>query len=259
MIWITLGAIFIGLSLGTLGSGGSILAVPILSYLVGQPEKLAIANSLAIVGGISLIGAVPYVYKSQVDWRSVAWFGLPGMLGSWLGAVAAQGLPGVIQLLIFSGIMLLASVPMIAYGRACPTEPQSPGLRAPSRERMAGAGLLVGAMTGVVGIGGGFLIVPALVLLVGLNMHRAVGTSLLIISANAFMGFAKYALSLGALHLALDGHVTGMFVSIGAVGSLAGNRLGSYLPQRRLRQMFGVALIGISIYILLRELPKLHR
>lgn len=125
MIWITLGAIFIGLSLGTLGSGGSILAVPILSYLVGQPEKLAIANSLAIVGGISLIGAVPYVYKSQVDWRSVAWFGLPGMLGSWLGAVAAQGLPGVIQLLIFSGIMLLASVPMIAYGRACPTEPQS--------------------------------------------------------------------------------------------------------------------------------------
>lgn len=261
-MWIVLGAACIGLSLGMLGSGGSILALPVLTYLVGQPEKLAIASSLAVVGGISVIGAIPYVWKRLVDWRSVAWFGLPGMFGSWLGAMAAQGLSGAIQLLIFSAVMLAASLRMIAAGRSSPTMPRSTmplstmaGLH--SVRRLAGAGLLVGMMTGVIGIGGGFLIVPALVLLVGLTMQRAVGTSLAIISANALIGFAKYAAALGALHLDLDWHVIGMFVALGAIGTIAGHGLGCWLPQQRLKQLFGIVLIGVSVYTFSRELPKL--
>jgi hypothetical protein len=240
-----------------LGSGGSILALPILSYLVGQPEKLAIASSLAVVGGISLIGAIPHLYKSQVDWRSVAWFGVPGMLGSWLGAVAAQGLAGALQLLIFAAIMLIASLPMIAAGRSASTVRLSTNVGTQSKQRMVGAGLLVGIMTGIVGIGGGFLIVPALVLLVGLTMRCAVGTSLVVISGNAFIGFAKYAAALGALHLALDWHVIGLFVALGALGTLAGHWLCSWLPQHRLKQLLGILLMGISIYTFLREIPKL--
>ncbi|MGB6354818.1 MAG: sulfite exporter TauE/SafE family protein [Steroidobacteraceae bacterium] len=256
-MWIVLGAACIGLSLGMLGSGGSILALPILTYLVGQPEKLAIASSLAVVGGISVIGAIPYVWKRLVDWRSVAWFGVPGMLGSWLGAMAAQGLPGAIQLLIFSAVMLAASLRMIAAGRSSPAMPRSTTGGVHSVRRLAGAGLLVGMMTGIIGIGGGFLIVPALVLLVGLTMQRAVGTSLAVIAANAFIGFAKYAAALGALHLRLDWHVIGMFVALGAIGTIAGHGLGCWLPQQRLKQLFGIVLIGISVYTFSRELPKL--
>jgi hypothetical protein len=256
-MWIILGAVFIGLSLGMLGSGGSILALPVLSYLVGQPEKLAVASSLAVVGGISLIGAIPPIYKSQVDWRSIAWFGLPGLLGSWMGAIAAQGLAGAVQLLIFAAIMLIASLPMIAGGRSRPTMSAPTNAGAQSKGRMVGAGLLVGMMTGIVGIGGGFLIVPALVLLVGLTMRCAVGTSLVVISGNAFIGFAKYAAALGALHLALDWHVIGLFVALGAIGTLAGHWLCSRLPQQRLRQLLGIVLMGISIYTCFREFPKL--
>jgi uncharacterized membrane protein YfcA len=259
MAWIILGAVFIGLTLGMLGSGGSIVAVPVLRYLVGEPEKLAIASSLAIVGAIALVGSGRYIWKHEVDWRSVVWFGLPGMLGAMLGAIAAQGLPEGAQLLIFSGVMLIASRRMLATGRDYGAQPQSsiPGHR--SKTWLAAIGLLVGAITGIVGVGGGFMIVPALVLLVGLTMRRAVGTSLVVISLNAFTGFAKYVAALKALHLALDWRVIGMFVALGAIGTVAGHWCGSCLPQQRLKQMFGILIIGVSIYIIVHELPALAK
>ncbi len=257
MPWIVLGAIAIGLSLGMLGSGGSILTVPVLTYLVGQPEKVAIAGSLAIVGGISVLGMIPYAWKREIDWRSVLWFGLPGMLGTWLGAVAAQGLPGVAQLLIFAIIMLLAAWRMIASGKTSTATLADESATSASKTKMARTGLLVGLITGIVGIGGGFLIVPALILLVGLTLRRAVGTSLVVISANALSGFIKYAGTLKALHLALDWHVIGLFILIGGGGTAIGNVLGARLPQHRLKQAFGVLLIGMALYMIVRETPKL--
>jgi uncharacterized protein len=185
MPWIILGALAIGLSLGMLGSGGSILTVPVLTYLVGQPEKLAIASSLAIVGGISTIAVIPYAWKREIDWHSVIWFGLPGMLSTWLGAMLAQGLPSFVQLLIFSVIMFMASWRMI-NSKNNVAHSADARLHVVSKLKMARTGLMVGLVTGIVGVGGGFLIVPALILLVGLNMRRAVGTSLVVISSNAF-------------------------------------------------------------------------
>ncbi len=112
MIFIWLGALLIGLSLGLLGSGGSILTVPVLVYLVQEPQKLAIAESLAIVGGISLIGALPYILKKHIHWKSVIWFGIPGVAGTYLGAYFSQWLSGAMQLLLFAFIMLMAAYTM---------------------------------------------------------------------------------------------------------------------------------------------------
>ena len=254
MPWIVLGAIAIGLSLGMLGSGGSILTVPVLTYLVGQPEKLAIASSLAIVGGISVLAMLPFAYRREVDWRSVLWFGLPGMAGTWSGAVVAQHLPGVVQMLLFAGIMLLAAWRMLASDAATALVADAP---ARSQLQLVGSGLLVGAITGLVGVGGGFLIVPALILLVGMQMRRAVGTSLVVIATNSFSGFFKYAGTLKALHLILDWQVISAFILIGGVGTVAGNMIGARLPQQRLKQVFGALLVLLSLFMMFREIPKL--
>ena len=255
MPWIILGAIAIGLSLGMLGSGGSILTVPVLTYLVGQPEKLAIASSLAIVGGISLLGVIPYAVRREIDWRSVVWFGLPGMLSTYAGAMVAQHIPGVVQMLIFAVIMATAAWRMLSSGRK--NAPTTMGTPPQSKLAMVRTGLVVGGVTGIVGVGGGFLIVPALILLVGLTMRRAVGTSLVVISTNALSGFVKYAGALKAMQLALDWHVIMSFIAIGGAGTMLGNAVGARLPQHRLKQGFGGMLVLMSLYMLIRETPKL--
>ena len=109
MIYAVIGALAIGLSLGLLGSGGSIITIPVLVYLLHHPDKVAIAESLAIVGGIALIGAAQYAHAKAIAWKMVALFAIPGMAGSVLGAWIAAGVPGFVQLLVFSGVMLVAS------------------------------------------------------------------------------------------------------------------------------------------------------
>jgi uncharacterized membrane protein YfcA len=248
-----LGALAIGLSLGLLGSGGSILTVPILVYLVGQPEKLAIAGSLAIVGGIALAGALPWTLKRQIDLRSLLWFGLPGMAGTWLGAWASQWFSGAAQLALFAVVMLLAAVMMFRSPPAQAAARQAP------RRRLAivGDGLAVGAITGLVGVGGGFLIVPALVLLGRLTMQKAIGTSLWIIAMKSFTGFIGYLPVLDKQGLQLDWHLIGLFIAIGAGGTLAGMQLASRLPQQTLKRAFAVFLMLMGVYIILRTAPRL--
>ncbi len=248
------GALVIGLTLGLLGSGGSIMTVPILVYLVGQPEKLAIAGSLAIVGSISLIAATPFAIRGEVLWRQVLWFGLAGMIGSFLGAHLASHLPGALQLSLFACVMLAAAMRM-ARSPAAPTQP----VIAPPRARrwMVRDGLMVGLLTGVVGIGGGFLIVPALVLLGGLGMRSAIGTSLIIISLNALSGFVKHASALSGLGLRLDWTVIAQFVVIGGSSALIGQNLGSRLPQAQLKRGFALMLVVMGVYMLWRETPRL--
>ena len=249
-----LAAIAIGLCLGMLGSGGSILTVPVLTYVIGQPEKLAIASSLAIVGGVSIVGAVPYALRRDVDWRSVAWFGVPGMAGAWLGAGVAHWVPGMVQLLAFAVTMLTAALRMFRGGASRQQAAISEAMEtSPQSLRLIGAGLLVGVVTGLIGVGGGFLIVPALVMLLGLTMRRAVGTSLFVIATNAFTGFAKSLGTLKALQLALNWHVIAMFVIVGGVGTLAGNAIGARLPQQRLRQGFAALLVCMSAYMIVHE------
>jgi uncharacterized membrane protein YfcA len=242
-----LGALLIGLSLGLLGSGGSILTVPVLVYLLGEHPKQAIAESLLIVGGIALLGAIPYALRGLVSWRNVPFFGLPGMAGTYLEAWLSQFVSGQVQFLTFALVMILA-----AYFMARPTP-----LR-PTQKRQAWKivleGTAVGALTGFVGVGGGFLIVPALVLLGGLPMHLAVGTSLLIIALKSFAGFYKYLHLLPAQGLSVNFTVAGLFLLVGTLGSLLGGRLAVRLPQASLKRGFTLFLVVMGAYMVVQNL-----
>ena len=245
------GAVAIGVSLGLLGSGGSILTVPVLVYLIGQDEKVAIAGSLFVVGTIALVGSLQFIRAKLVDWHNVLVFGLPGMAGTYLGAALAAYLSGIMQLTLFAGVMLLASWFMLR-----PIDLGSGGEHEPRATwKIAGDGLGVGVLTGLVGVGGGFLIVPALVLLGGMAMHRAVATSLIIIAMKSYSGFYKYTDVLEAQNLALDWNTLLIVTGLGIAGSLAGGKLANRLPQNTLKKGFGIFLIVMGIYILVRSAP----
>ncbi len=254
MVLTFLGALAVGLSLGLLGSGGSILTVPILVYLAGEGAKIAIAASLAIVGAISLVGAANYARQELVAWRYVLYFGLPGVVSTYAGAWVSHFVSGAVQLVVFALVMGAASITMLRGSRS--------GVDSGAdQERhyawLIAAGVGIGLVTGFVGVGGGFLIVPALVLLGGLRMHRAVGTSLAVITINSASGFYKHS----DLIRAAGGHMPwvliGIFSGIGIAGSLVGNVLARRLRQHHLRRLFGIFLVAMCGYILWRSVPQL--
>lgn len=248
-----LGALIIGLSLGLLGSGGSILTVPVLLYLFDQPEKLAIASSLAIVGIIAFAGSLPYIKQKQVNWRCILLFGLPGMLGTYFGAFLSQYVSGAVQLLTFAIVMLLASFYMLKSSST--QTPQIGDERA--NIKILFDGLIVGALTGFVGVGGGFLIVPALVILAGLSMVQAVGTSLLIIALKSASGFYKYIDVLAIEKLTLDWQVIAFVSTLGILGSFSGNYLSGLIPQSKLKKGFALFLLPMASFIIWKNIHLL--
>lgn len=252
MILAWLGAALIGLSLGLLGSGGSILTVPVLVYLAGEDSKLAITESLAIVGSISLFALLPYTRKKLVDWPRLAWFGLPGMLGTGLGATLGGYLSGAQQLTIFAVVMLLAALMMFRPAAPEPAQPEALQRLTPVPTILQGLG--VGLLTGVVGVGGGFLIIPALVLLGKLPMKYAVGTSLAIITLNSFTGFLKH---LSQNQEPLHWNLILLFAVIGMAGSWAGARLSGRFNNTQLRRGFAAFLVCMGAFVLYRNAPAL--
>lgn len=248
MIWALIGALLIGISLGLLGSGGSILTVSVLVYLVGEPDKVAIAESLGIVGIISLIGAIPYAIRKEVDWRKVVFFGLPGMVGAYGGATLTQFIDGTTQLIIFGVVMLLSSVLMIRDNSGLGKKNEDD--KSQSGVLLILQGLVIGLITGIVGVGGGFLIIPALVLLGGLSMRMAVGTSLLIITLNSILGFYKQLDVLHSNDLTINWNLILVFAAIGIAGSFAGSKLSRKVPQTLLKRGFGFFLVLMGAYIL---------
>lgn len=249
MILSWIGALLVGLSLGLLGSGGSILTVPVLIYLAGEQEKVAIAESLGIVGAISLAGFVPYAFKKQVHWRSVILFGLPGMAGTYGGAMIAGYVSGTFQLMLFAAVMIVAAIMMFRDGKKR-VEVDGEVTIQHAWWKIILEGLAVGILTGLVGVGGGFLIVPALVLLGGLPMSLAVGTSLLIIALKSFSGFFKYMDVLANLELSMNWHLILVFSLIGAVGSMVGKTVGGKISNTKLKKGFAGFLILMGSYII---------
>jgi uncharacterized membrane protein YfcA len=262
MMLAVVGAVVIGLSLGLLGSGGSILTVPVLVYVLGHADKPAIAESLAIVGGIALIGALPGVFGKRVDWRMVLFFGVPAMAGTWLGALVSLWVPGAIQLLIFALVMLLAAGFMLrGSGPTAKTTAKNVGgnIDGSNVLLVLAEGLGVGVLTGLVGVGGGFLIVPALVLLGGLGMRKAVATSLVIIVGKSAVGFWKYLSVLGDLNMEVDWPIIGLFIAIGGGGAILGSRIGGRVDPRSLRRWFGIFLVVMGIVIGAKETMSLSK
>jgi hypothetical protein len=252
LVWI--GALLIGVTLGLLGSGGSILTVPVLTYLVGQETKVAIAGSLMIVGVISLFSAIPYARQKLVKWRTVVLFGVPGMIGAAAGAWGAHFVSDAMQMLVFSVLLLAASYLMFKPVRL-EQEEQEHAER--GMAKIALDGLVVGAITGLVGVGGGFLIIPALVLLGGLSMRLAVGTSLVIIAIKSFAGFVSYLQVLESLQLSIDWSIIGLFSVIGVIGGWLGHKISAYIPQQQLKRGFAVFLLLMGGWILWQNVPQL--
>lgn len=256
VIYAILGALTVGAALGLFGSGGSILTVPVLRYLLGHEDKVAIAESLGVVGAIALVGAIPMARRRLVDGRTAVLFGVPGMAGTYLGAWVGGLVPGFVQLLVFGAVMLAASISMLrspthAAGSTAP--------RPRSRLRWIAEGLAVGVLTGFVGVGGGFLVVPALVVLGNLELRVAVGTSLVIIAMNAATGSWKHLHLLAARGSSVDVTSMAIIIGFGIAGSFIGQRLGGRFSPLALRRTFGAFLLVMAVFVIARESLEIAR
>lgn len=238
-------AVFVGIALGLLGGGGSILTVPLLAYVAGMEAKQAIATSLLVVGTTSAVAAVSHARAGRVQWRTGLVFGVAGMAGAYAGGVLARFIPGSVLLIGFAVMMIATAIAMLR-GRK-DVGPVEPGHRIPVPKVII-EGLVVGLVTGLVGAGGGFLVVPALALLGGLPMPIAVGTSLVVIAMKSFAGFAGYLSS-----VSIDWKVAGMVTAAAVVGALIGARLTALVNPDSLRKAFGWFVLLMSSVILAEE------
>jgi uncharacterized membrane protein YfcA len=242
-------SIIIGLLLGLLGGGGSILTVPMLVYLLKVEPKTAIATAFVVIGSSSLVALIPHAKRAAVCWKSGLSFGLSGMLGAFSGGRLATHFPNELLMLFFGVICLLTGLLMIRGNTpqhsATNQEPISLcPLKLPLSKLLIN-GFLVGGLTGIVGIGGGFIIVPALTLLVGLTLQGAIGTSLLIIAMNSAAGLIGY-----SSQISLDLELT-LLITAGTVfGSLLGGYLSNLLPAQTLKRSFGILVILVALYVL---------
>ncbi|MGW8363271.1 sulfite exporter TauE/SafE family protein [Streptomyces wedmorensis] len=241
-------SLLIGVSLGILGGGGSILTVPILVYLAGQETKEAIATSLFVVGVTSIAALVPHARAHRVRWRTGLLFGAFSMAGAYGGGRVAEYIPGTVLLLAFALMMLATAAAMLRRPRPG-RERARPARTDLPLKHIAVEGLAVGAVTGLVGSGGGFLVVPALAILGGLPMGIAVGTSLLVIAMKSFAGLA--------------GHLSGVSIDWGlaltvtaaaVIGSLIGGRVAGRIPQDALRKAFGWFVVAMGVFVLAQQL-----
>jgi len=241
-------AALIGIALGLLGGGGAILAVPIFIYVLGFGAKEAIASSLAVVGVTSLSGVASHWREGNVKLRVALAFGLPAAAGAFLGAKVLAGfLSGAAQLALFAVVMLVSAFFMFGDNNSSGKDEQKESESDSGTRRMLILLIAVGVgtLTGLVGVGGGFLIVPALVLLGNVEMKQAVGTSLLVIAANSFSGFLGY---LGSVQFRWG--LLALFTALAVVGSFAGGYLTRFVPQAILRKSFAVFLVLMGILIL---------
>jgi uncharacterized membrane protein YfcA len=238
----------IGLLLGLLGGGGSILTVPVLVYIIGQDVHTATGTSLAIVGSSALLGAFFYSRRGELRLKSGIAFGLMSMIGTIPGAWLNRIMAGDVILILFSILMIALAIDML---RTMPSTRQRPENQVPCETytpkdwlKMLAIGLLVGVLTSFFGVGGGFLIVPALVLLGNFPTHQAVGTSLLVIAMTSFSGFLSH-LSFGDINLS----IVLIFVIGGFFGVLTGTISADRVSGRQLNRAFGLFAIFMALYL----------
>jgi len=237
-------ALVIGISLGLLGGGGSVLTVPIFHYVLGYDVKPSIAMSLAVVGVTSAAGALGRLRRGELNGRAVLVFAPSAMLCTFLGARLALLVPSTAQLVLFAVVMLAASVFM---WRGRPVDAAAPARPHPALVALIGGA--VGILTGLVGVGGGFLIVPALVLLLGVPVKEAVGTSLGVIALNSASGFAGY---WGKVDIDLV--IMAAFTLVAIAGVFVGTRLGRKVSPDGLRRGFAGLLVAVGVAMLLKTL-----
>jgi len=237
-------AVFVGISLGLLGGGGAILTVPLLAYVAGMEPKHACAMSLLVVGVTSAVGAIAHARAGRVQWRVAVLFGAAAMAGAYGGGRLARFVPGTTLMVAFAVIMVAAAIAML---RGRKDSARTDARRLPLLE-IATLGIAVGTLSGLVGAGGGFLLVPALALLGGLPMPIAVGTSLVVIAMQSFAGLAGH---LATEHI--DWRLAAMVTGAAVVGAIVGGRLVALVNPNALRTLFGWFVLLMASVILTRE------
>ncbi len=237
----------IGASLGLLGGGGSILTMPILIYVLGVEEKSAIATSLVVVGVTSAVAALQHARAGNVVWRVAVVFAGAGVVGAFVGARSSAFVPVRALLLLFALLMLATAAAMWRGRRQTTTAPAPSSL-----PKILALGVVTGLVTGLVGAGGGFLVVPALVLLAQLNVRQAVGSSLLVIALNALAGFVGH---IG--HVSIDGRLTVVVTGAAVAGSFIGAAAGKRVNPEKLRKVFAVFVVAMAIFMIAKQLPSL--
>lgn len=258
-----LGAALMGFTLGLLGGGGSILAVPILVYIYGLSGSVATYYSLLIVGISAGIGTLPYARKGFVDYKVGITFFIPSMVGvliarklllplipdsfSFLGHVVTKDF---IILISFAAVMVSAAWSMLK------SETQKSGifLNSKSHLKTIKMGFLVGLTTGFVGAGGGFLIIPALVSGLQIPVHRAVATSLMIIALNSMLGFASDLLFALSVQNPIDWNILLPFLGVALFGMGIGTVLNPYIPTQKLKRIFGWTVLILGAFVLFKQL-----
>ncbi len=250
-------SIFVGGAVGLLGGGGSILTTPLLVYVLDFTAKEAITASLFVVGVTALFGLISHARAGRVQWRTGLIFGGAGMTGAFIGGQVGSHLPGALLLGAFSVMMGVTAVAMIR-GRKSLEDAHHKGLPI---FRIILDGLVVGLVTGLVGAGGGFLVVPALALLGGLPMPIAVATSLLVVAMKSFAGFAGYALQFGNgsfVSLNPDTEINWsvtLIVTAGAIiGAMIGSRMVGKIHPDKLRKGFGWFVLVMAVFILSQQI-----
>lgn len=243
-------SLIMGIVLGLLGGGGSILAVPILVFLLGVAPKAAIATSLLVVAATSAAGAVSHARAGNVEWKTGFIFGGFAMVGAFTGGAFARYIPGNVLLFMFGALMVVTAIAMLRSKKRSDDETSDApeGSRAPRDlpiAKIGAEGFVVGGITGLVGAGGGFLVVPALVLLGGLPMRKAIGTSLMVIAMKSMAGFAGY-----AAHVTVDFHLVGIFVAAAVVGTLVGTWLAKGIDAAKLRTGFAYFVLAMGTFVI---------
>ncbi|MBI1341616.1 MAG: TSUP family transporter [Terrimonas sp.] len=254
-------SVIIGISLGLIGGGGSILTVPVLVYLFGINPVLATAYSLFIVGSTSLVGAIPKYRHGLVNLKTAFIFGLPAIAAvfatrNWIIPAIPKEVftvgdfvvtKGILMMILFAVLMVFASISMIRDKKK--PEENTNGEQKFNYPLILLEGVVVGLLTGLVGAGGGFLIIPALVLLSKLPMKQAVGTSLLIIAAKSLIGFT------GDLsHFEMDWKLLLIVTGLAIAGIFVGNWMSHKVSGDKLKKGFGWFVLVMGIYIIVKEL-----
>lgn len=257
-LWIAPLGLSVGVVLGALGGGGAILTVPILVYLLGQSPRAATTGSLIIVGLTALVGLAPHQRAGRVRLAEGVTFGVLGVLGSVVGTRASTSVPAPVLMSAFSALMLVVAGLMTRKRRLARAaavaiaiaEPEAPR---PRRRNVALAATGVGLLTGFFGVGGGFAVVPALVLALGFTMPAAVGTSLLVIAINS----ATALVSRLGTDVALDWPVILTFSVFGAMGSVLGGKVVHRINPRTLSLGFTMLLVVVAGYVAYQNVPSL--
>ena len=239
-------SVVIGITLGMLGGGGSILTVPILLYVVHLEPREAIATSLFVVAVTSVAALFSHARAGRVRYRTGLFFGLAGMAGAYVGGRLSSYLPARMLLVLFALVMLGAAFAMLR-GRSRGSEADA--VSELPIAKVLRDGLLVGLLTGTVGAGGGFLVVPALALVGGMPMPQAVGTSLLVIGMNSVAGLVGY-----LQHVQLDWKLASSVAAASVGGSFLGSWFAGRVPQARLRQAFGIFVLLMATFLLFKQL-----